>query len=119
MREWVNASVNAGFADAVLVPDLPSKTPRALITLNYHRRRWPALRVKASQIVMAAVTPDATGWLHRLVVESMLHVRGAGDREPGLPIWGMHAGLPQGARGALMRPAPRHTAPRCTGWRRG
>jgi len=78
MREWVNASVNAGFADAVLVPDLPGKPPRALITLNYHRRCWPALRVKASQIAMAAVAPDATGWLHRLVVESMLHVREQG-----------------------------------------
>ncbi|HSD61406.1 MAG TPA: hypothetical protein VLC55_11190 [Burkholderiales bacterium] len=78
MREWVNASVTKAFADAVLVPDLPGKSPRALMTINYHRRRWPALGVKASQMVLAAVAPDATGWFHRLVVESMLHVREQG-----------------------------------------
>ena len=59
MREWVNASVNAGFADAVLVPDQPGKLPRAFVTLKYHRRRWPALGVKASQLILAAVAPDA------------------------------------------------------------
>jgi len=75
MCEWVNASVNKGFADAVLVPDLPGKPPRAFMTLNYHRHRWPALGVRASQMILAAVAPAATGWFHRLVVESMLHVR--------------------------------------------
>jgi len=75
MREWVNASVNKGFADAVLVPDLPGKPPRAFMTVNYPQRRWPALGVKASQMVLAAVAPDATGWFHRLVVASMMHVR--------------------------------------------
>lgn len=78
MREWVNASVTGGYADAVLVPDLPGKPPRALMTIKYHQPRWPALGVKASQMVLAAVAPDATGWFHRLVVESMMHVRERG-----------------------------------------
>ena len=29
-------------------------------------------------MVLAAVAPDATGWFHRLVVESMVHVREQG-----------------------------------------
>lgn len=78
MREWVRASVNEGFADAVLVPDHPGKPPRAFMTLRYHRHRWPALGVNASQLVLSAVAPDAVGWFHRLVAESTLHVRELG-----------------------------------------
>ena len=78
MREWVRASVNDGFADAVLVPDYPGKSPRAFMTLRYHKHRWPALGVNASQLVLSAVAPDAAGGFHRLVAESMLHLRSLG-----------------------------------------
>ena len=78
MREWIKASVTGGFADAVLVPDLPGKPPRAFLILNYHKRRWPALGVKASQVVLAAVAPGATGWLQRLCMEISPHVREQG-----------------------------------------
>ncbi len=78
MKEWVNASINKGYADAVLVPDYPGKPPRAFMTLRYHRDRWQALGVNVSQLVLSAVAPEAVGWFHRLVAESTLHVRERG-----------------------------------------
>jgi len=78
MREWVNASINKGFADAVLVPDLPGKPPRAFMTLRYHKQRWESLGVNASQLVLSAVAPDAAGWFHRLVVEGTIYLRELG-----------------------------------------
>jgi dTDP-4-amino-4,6-dideoxy-D-galactose acyltransferase len=78
MREWIDASVNRGFADAVLVPDLGRDPPTAFMTIKYHRERWPAMRVNAAQMVLAAVRRESPGWFYRLVSESALHVRERG-----------------------------------------
>lgn len=79
MQEWVNASVNKGYADVVLVPD-DGKPPAALITALYHKDKWELLRSKACQIMFMAASADVGGWVwaRRLLAETTFHLQGIG-----------------------------------------
>jgi hypothetical protein len=76
MYRWAEVSVCEGFADSVIVPDLPD--PAAFITLKYHRDKWPRWGLKLSQGVLVAVSPERKGWYPRLLSELLYHLRGMG-----------------------------------------
>ena len=78
MREWVNASVNKGFADVVLVPDMENKVPGALMTAKYHSGKWDLIDYKLSQMVFSVVSPEFKGWYAKLVAETTLHLKEKG-----------------------------------------
>lgn len=80
MQEWVNASVNGGYADSVLVPDVEGKDPAAVITALYHRDKWEMCGCKASQIMFMAAAANMHGrlWASRLLPEMTLHLRSMG-----------------------------------------
>ena len=80
MQEWVSASVNKSYAEAVLVPDIEGKSPTAMITALYHRRKWEMQGCKASQIMFLAASADTAGgvWASRLLSEMTLLLQGIG-----------------------------------------
>ena len=76
MARWVEASILDGFADATLVPDVPS--PKAFCTVRYHRDRWDAWGVRLSQPVFSAVSAEYRGWYRKLLSEIHYHLIGVG-----------------------------------------
>jgi hypothetical protein len=77
MAEWVRASVEDGFADAVFVPDVDD--PRAFCTTNYHRADWPRWGHNLAQAgALAAVDPAARGWYLKLLAEITHHLKESG-----------------------------------------
>ena len=76
MYRWAEASVCEGYADSVIVPDLPE--PASFITVKYHRDKWPRWGLKLSQTVLVAVSPERKGWYPRLLSEVLYHLRGIG-----------------------------------------
>lgn len=73
MEEWVQASVIGGFADATVVPDVPS--PEAFCTAKYHQEHWSGWGLKLSQPVLSAVSPRHKGWYVRIISELNEHLR--------------------------------------------
>lgn len=78
MEEWVNASVNKGFADVVIVPNVDNKIPGALMTAKYLEEKWDVIKYKLSQMVFSVVAPEFTGWYLKLVSETTVHLKERG-----------------------------------------
>lgn len=76
MEEWVRASIIGGFADATIVPSVPS--PEAFCTAKYHKQHWPGWGLKLSQPVLSAVSPKHKGWYVRIISELNEHLRQIG-----------------------------------------
>lgn len=76
MERWVDASINGGFADATIVPDVDA--PEAFCTAKYHREHWAGWGCKLSQPVLSAVTPRHKGWYMKIISELDEHLRGIG-----------------------------------------
>jgi hypothetical protein len=76
MDRWMEASILEGFADVTIVPDTPN--PTAFCTVKYHRDKWPAWKVKLSQPVLSAVSPEYRGWYRKLISEINFHLRDVG-----------------------------------------
>lgn len=84
MEEWVSASIERGFADTVLVPDV--EHPAAFTTIRYHRDRWNAWgNYKMGQTVLTAVAPLFRGWHKKLVAETNWHLKSLGIDHAILP----------------------------------
>lgn len=68
MREWIRASIESGFADAVFVPDVDA--PKGFCTVNFHEDMWDTWGIALSQTgALGAVAPAARGWYLKLVAE--------------------------------------------------
>jgi dTDP-4-amino-4,6-dideoxy-D-galactose acyltransferase len=76
LRRWVGASVCESFADVTLVPDTPR--PAALVTLKYHRAKWPRWGVRLAQFGLAACSPRERGWGSKLFSEAHYHLKEMG-----------------------------------------
>lgn len=76
MEQWVRASILDGFADATLVPDVPS--PEAFCTAKYHQQHWSGWNLKLAQPVLSAVSPRHKGWYVRIISELNEHLRQTG-----------------------------------------
>lgn len=76
MEKWIEASVLEGFADGVLVPDVPN--PRAFCTVKYHRDKWDTWGLKLGQPVFSAIGPEFRGWYIRIISELNYHLRDIG-----------------------------------------
>jgi hypothetical protein len=78
METWVRASIETGFADFVVVPDVHE--PRAFCTVKNHRDHWDRWQLKLAQpVVLGAVDPLFKGWYRILIDASsrMLAQQGA------------------------------------------
>lgn len=76
MAQWIIASLNEGFADAILVPDVPS--PTAFSTVKYHKDKWDSWGVRLAQPVLSAVSRDFCGSYLNLVSELCYHMMDIG-----------------------------------------
>jgi len=76
MERWVDASINGGFADATIVPDVDA--PEAFCTAKYHREHWAGWGRKLSQPVLSAVAPKHKGWYVKIISELDEHLRSIG-----------------------------------------
>jgi hypothetical protein len=84
MEEWISASIERGFADFVLVPDVDQ--PEAFTTILYHRDRWKSWGgYKVAQTVLTAVAPAFRGWHRKLVAETNWHLKSLGIDHAILP----------------------------------
>ena len=81
MRLWVRNSITTSFADGVLVPDtgnINRVNPRAFCTFKTHQESWNEWGVKVSQPVLAAVSPELSGWYVKLMSELSYYLRELG-----------------------------------------
>lgn len=76
MGLWVSKSVMGEIADGTIVPDLPK--PKAFCTFKTHESKWEGWGVKLSQPILAAVSPECSGWYVRIMSELTYHLREAG-----------------------------------------
>lgn len=76
MVRWIEASINEGFADVTIVPDVSE--PTAFCTVKYHRDCWNRWGLKLSQPVFSAVSPEFKGWYRKLISEINYHLRDVG-----------------------------------------
>ena len=76
MRLWVRNSLLHGFADGVLVPDM--SPPDAFCTYRLRRNQWEYWGVKAAQPILAAVSPNRSGWYVKMMSELSYHLRNEG-----------------------------------------
>lgn len=72
MYKWVEASIVEGFADATLVPDVPS--PTAFCTVRYHHNEWEKWGLRLAQPVLSAVSSEFKGWYRKLISEVNYHL---------------------------------------------
>lgn len=73
MEQWVKASLLEGFADLVLVPDVPQ--PEALATVRTFKKQWDAWGHKMGQLTFGAVQPSFKGWYSKLISEANYWLR--------------------------------------------
>lgn len=76
MERWVDTSINGGFADATIVPDVDA--PEAFCTAKYHREHWAGWGLKLAQPVLSAVAPRHKGWYVKIISELDEHLRCVG-----------------------------------------
>jgi dTDP-4-amino-4,6-dideoxy-D-galactose acyltransferase len=76
MEKWIETSINEGFADEVLVPNVPN--PKAFCTVKYHRDKWDKWGLKLGQPVFSAVGPEFQGWYIKIISELNYHLRDIG-----------------------------------------
>ena len=76
MYRWAEVSVCNGYADIVVIPDLPD--PAAFITVKYHRDKWQRWGLKLGQPVLTAVSRERKGWYAKLESEVLHHLRDIG-----------------------------------------
>ena len=76
MYRWVEASINEGFADITITPDVPQ--PGAFITAKYHKDKWQSWGLKLAQPVFGAVSPEHRGWYRKILSEINYHLRDIG-----------------------------------------
>lgn len=72
MAQWIIASLNEGFADAILVPDVSS--PTAFCTVKYHKEKWDRWGVRLAQPILSAVSKDFRGWYLKIISELCYHM---------------------------------------------
>lgn len=78
MSEWIRASIEDGFADFVVVPDVVA--PKAFCTVKTHHSKWDLWGINLAQsVVLGAVDPAFKGWYYKLISESnrLLQEQGA------------------------------------------
>jgi hypothetical protein len=76
MEKWIEASINEGFADATLVPDVAE--PKAFCTVKYHQDKWGIWGLNLSQPVFSAVSPEFQGWYLKIISELNYHLKDIG-----------------------------------------
>ncbi len=76
MRRWVHASISEGFADGVMVPNVP--TPGAFLTFKAYQERWKTWGRAIGQAPFGAVSPAFRGWYLKLISEVCYHLQVAG-----------------------------------------
>lgn len=72
MKKFVQASIEEGFADFVLIPKNEAKAFMTGKTLN---DQWHIIDCKISQLVLSAVSPEMRGWYKKLVSEGLIYLR--------------------------------------------
>ncbi len=73
MEQWVKASIIEGFADLVLVPDVPQ--PQALATVRTFQKQWAGWGRRMGQLTFGAVQPSFKGWYCKLISEANYWLR--------------------------------------------
>lgn len=76
MQRWVRASICEGFADGVMVPDVPA--PVAFLSFKIHRERWSAWGRRIGQAPFGAVGSEFRGWYMKLISEICYHLKALG-----------------------------------------
>ena len=76
MRRWVYASICEGFADGVMVPNVPK--PGAFLTFKTHRERWKTWGRGIGQAPFGAVNAAFRGWYMKLISEICYHLQAIG-----------------------------------------
>jgi len=76
MERWIEASILDGFADGVIVPDIPN--PKAFVAFKYHRDKWDKWGLRLAQPTLVAVGQEARGLNIRLLSETLYHLRDNG-----------------------------------------
>lgn len=76
MHKWVEASINEGFADITMVPDVIK--PTAFVTVKFHKENWAKWGIKIVQPVVSAVSNEYKGWYRKLISEVHYYSNGLG-----------------------------------------
>jgi hypothetical protein len=73
LRLWVRNSVTTSFSDGVLVPDMID--PKAFCSFKLHQNSWADWGVKLAQPILAAVSPELSGWYLKIMSELTYYLR--------------------------------------------
>lgn len=76
MEKWVEQSIVGSMADVTIVPDVPR--PAAFVTYRYHREHWARWGINLVQGMLSAVAPEFMGWMDRLDLEVLRHLKEIG-----------------------------------------
>jgi dTDP-4-amino-4,6-dideoxy-D-galactose acyltransferase len=76
-RAWPINSITHGFADAVLVPDVPGEA-RAWVSLKYHSDMHERWQHKLARPGNGAIDPSMQGWYTKLISECCYHLKDRG-----------------------------------------
>ena len=76
MERWVHASLEDGFADLTVVPNVSA--PEAFCTARLHREHWAGWGMKLAQPVLSAVSPKHRGWYVKIISELCEQLRQQG-----------------------------------------
>jgi dTDP-4-amino-4,6-dideoxy-D-galactose acyltransferase len=78
LAKYIEEAVK-GFSDIVLVPDADNLPSDSFLTADYLEKHWEAVGVKASKMVLSAVSSDTNrGWYLKLVSEMTYHFKHKG-----------------------------------------